>query len=1442
MGQGIMMKEERELASEAVQQQGSTSCRSDDNNLPRIICFCTAKLPRTALCDKPDRANYIISGMPPRKQPRPGGKPSGNKRARKTAPTSADAGEELSKADRLRKRLGLAPDADLTSYGINDSDSSIVSDISVTSSDDSEDSDAAGVPEAGTLDALFAAERREPVAAAAPSTAQIAATAGAAAIGLSNAAIARNFKPAPKLDGKLNVLRAGRDILPEGKIDAPAVAPGGTAQTITNLRRAGGGIAFYFLDARDDPVRHGSVFLFGKVFHDQQRRFMSCALRVEGLTRQAFVLPRPGSSAGDTVKEMIGLARAAGIQSQLSFRPVQRWYGFEEPGVDRGASQFLKLRWSAADPPLGVPDHSSCSGLTHVAKVFGDKRSFLEMLLLKRRVKGPMWLSVATEALRPVGSADLVTWATVELRVQAVAGKAGYKHISPVNESSVPPPPSEPPRLLVASLTLVTAIVETRTPGLRGGKGTVTKANEVFGVSVLVNEGVSPEEAPAETVVKGRYAFLRCPSGAVWPEDLVPAVAAVGAHPPTRCSSEKALLEDLLVLLMQLDADILVGHNFLGFDLDVLLHRMAALQVAGWSRLGRLRLKVMPKLQAGVGGTGQVTWQEKAALAGRLVADSYLLAREYLRESSYRLWALAASQNLTINGKRVTEADAPADLSHQDTLAELRTGHGMAKQLAAADAKAYLALSLIHRLQAIPLTKQLSCLAGNLWSRTFVGSRAERIEYYLMHRFHAAKFICPARGVQVDGPAAAAAGGKAAVGVVKGAGGAAAAAAATGKPLGGGGGGGGDGDADDDGDGGGGDVATAGEMRKRGKAKYAGGMVLEPQRGLYTTWVLLLDFNSLYPSIIQEFNICFTTVSRPTRDLVTDHDPVPQPPGTDRLTCSACAGDGAKLVQTPGLPAACAHRNILPRAIRELVLSRASVKALIKQTPLTNTLRQQQLDIQQKALKLTANSIYGCLGFTHSRFYAQTIAMMVTAKGREALQRTVDLVPRVADSLSVVYGDTDSVMIDTGIPNASDVTPALKLAAELKETVNKTYRNLEIELDGIFKSILLVRKKKYAAISVVNMGVKPAEMSLPTNLKQDVKGLDMVRRDWCPLTGEVCRKVLDFVLSGASPDSVLDDVMQYLERVAESARSGATPLRSFVISKSITRDPKSYADKTALPHVAVALRMQARNVRLSAGDFIPYLICNRVGQAASASPGSGGGGRGGADGDAGDADGDGDADLEFLGEGAAAATSSAAVAANAKKLSARAYHVDEVKEQASLKVDIEWYLAVQIHPPVSRLVEHIPGADSYAIARALSLENSRLVSHGPSNVAANTAAAGGGGGSAAEVAIVSMKARLEDAVREVGVTPLDVACHRCGAPLALRGALHQALTSVALHRLVLGPAAINFAGAKHADISTAPLSSSTGGGGGGAAQIPEQLHANNGAGGGLALTAGGGIL
>jgi DNA polymerase alpha subunit A len=291
------------------------------------------------------------------------------------------------------------------------------------------------------------------------------------------------------------------------------------------------------------------------------------------------------------------------------------------------------------------------------------------------------------------------------------------------------------------------------------------------------------------------------------------------------------------------------------------------------------------------------------------------------------------------------------------------------------------------------------------------------------------------------------------------------------------------------------------------KDKFKGGLVFEPEKGLYDKFILVMDFNSLYPSIIQEFNICFTTVER--SELTEDDEKVPDVPEDQA-------------------------QGILPKLIANLVSRRRAVKSAMKDKHATAD-QLATLDIKQLALKLTANSMYGCLGYKLSRFYARPLAMLTTFKGREILRSTKELAE--STSLRVIYGDTDSVMINTNVDNMED---AMKVGHEFKRSVNDRYKLLEIDIDNVFRRLLLHAKKKYAAINLVEVDGKYVD-------KLEVKGLDMKRREYCSLSKDASSKLLNEILSGDDAEVVVERIHDYLRELSEKMREEKFPAQKYII-------------------------------------------------------------------------------------------------------------------------------------------------------------------------------------------------------------------------------------------------------------------------------------------------------
>ena len=121
----------------------------------------------------------------------------------------------------------------------------------------------------------------------------------------------------------------------------------------------------------------------------------------------------------------------------------------------------------------------------------------------------------------------------------------------------------------------------------------------------------------------------------------------------------------------------------------------------------------------------------------------------------------------------------------------------------------------------------------------------------------------------------------------------------------------------------------------------------------------------------------------------------------------------------------------------------------------------------------------------------QPLAALITAKGREILNNTKCFVESMG--LEVVYGDTSSIMINS---NTTNYAKTMQIGNKVKQEINKHYRLLEIDIDGAYKSLLLLKKKKYAALAAEKDGNE-------VKTKEEFKGLDIVRRDWSNLARQV---------------------------------------------------------------------------------------------------------------------------------------------------------------------------------------------------------------------------------------------------------------------------------------------------------------------------------------------------
>uniref|UniRef100_A0AAR2JSV1 DNA-directed DNA polymerase n=1 Tax=Pygocentrus nattereri TaxID=42514 RepID=A0AAR2JSV1_PYGNA len=461
---------------------------------------------------------------------------------------------------------------------------------------------------------------------------------------------------------------------------------------------------FYWLDAFEDQFSQpGVVYLFGKVWIESAKAHVSCCVAVKNIERTMYFLPREhrvNLASGEETDIPVGMMDVYQEFNDLSekfkimkfkSRKVEKNYAFEIPDVPTQC-EYLEVRYSAEMPQL--PSDLKGSTFSHV---FGTNTSSLEHLLLSRKIRGPCWLDIKTPTL----ISQPMSWCKVE----AIALKSDL--ISVVKD--LPPPP-----LVVMSISLKTV------------QNPKTHHNEIVSLAALIHYKFPLDKAPPRIPYQTHFCVVSKPNDCIYPYDFKDAVVKKNGVVEI-AATERTLLGFFLAKMHKIDPDVLVGHDILGFDLEVLLQRINVCKVPFWSKIGRLRRANMPKL----GGRGG--FAEKSAACGRLVCDVEISAKELIRCKSYHLTELAAqilkTERAVVSPENIR--NLYSDSPHLLYLLELTW----------MDAK--LILQIMCELNVLPLALQITNIAGNVMSRTLMGGRSERNEYLLLHAFHEKNYIVP---------------------------------------------------------------------------------------------------------------------------------------------------------------------------------------------------------------------------------------------------------------------------------------------------------------------------------------------------------------------------------------------------------------------------------------------------------------------------------------------------------------------------------------------------------------------------------------------------------------------------------------------------------------------------------------------------------------------------
>ena len=338
-----------------------------------------------------------------------------------------------------------------------------------------------------------------------------------------------------------------------------------------------------------------------------------------------------------------------------------------------------------------------------------------------------------------------------------------------------------------------------------------------------------------------------------------------------------------------------------------------------------------------------------------------------------------------------------------------------------------------------------------------------------------------------------------------------------------------------------GETATTAVIKGK---KYKGAIVVEPKPGVHFN-VSVLDFSSLYPSIIKVYNLGYQTVRCPheecRKNLV---------PETDHWICQKNRS----------------LESLLIGSMRDLRVKWYKPKS--KDRSISGELRG-WYDVIQQALKVILNASYGVFGAETFDLYCPPVAESTAAIGRHAILETI----KKAQSLgiSVIYGDTDSVFLRAPTPE------------QVKELIAWSEKTLEmdLEVDKVYRYSVLSKKKNYIGVfsdgSVDIKGLTGKKKHIPAFIKKAFS--------------EIIEK-LGEVKTPADFDRAKREIRDIVRNCYLKLKRREYSLEDLAFHVVLGKIPEGYS-KTTPQHVKAARLLQARGYETKAGDLISFVKTTR---------------------------------------------------------------------------------------------------------------------------------------------------------------------------------------------------------------------------------------------------------